>query len=286
MMFWLAASLLALGAAVALIAFSFQNARRAGDGAVAHGTKQRDLARAANDYLVRAGLDATATQIGGAALVLALCALLCFALLSPLYALLGIAAPVAIAHLTVKSLAARRRGKTLAQLPSFLNQVIRRVAAGASVELAINESIDSVPQPLREILQRASRRVRLGYELHDSLEREAALTELQEFRMLATVLRLNEQFGGSIRGVLENIVDILLVQQQGRRELRALTGETRVTAFVLAALPMVAAAYMLLVNPRFMLGMWRDAFGHQLLLGALGMQALGVLMLWRMVRSI
>lgn len=286
MIIWLFASLLALAGALTLIAVSFQQARKSEQDATTRARKNSDGARFISDYLARAGLDFTPARMAGGVVLAAISCGLAFVLLKPLYALGVLAALVLAAHLGVQTIAARMRAKTLMQLPSFLNQVIRRVAAGASVELAINDSLDSVPQPLREILERATRRVRLGYELHDSLEREAGITGLPEFRMLATVLRLNEQFGGSIRGVLENIVDILLVQQQGQRELRALTGETRVTAFVLAALPVAAAAYMLMVNPNFMLSMWRDVFGHQLLVGAATMQALGVFVLWRMVRSI
>jgi len=286
MMIWLIASLLALAGALTLILVSFQQARNAGEDPIALARKNNEGARFISDYLARAGLEFTAAHsAAGAALAVMICGF-GFVFLQPLYALAVMAALAFAVHLGVQTRAARLRARTLLQLPSFLNQVIRRVAAGASVELAINDSLDSVPQPLRAILERATRRVRLGYELHDSLEREAGITGLPEFRMLATVLRLNEQFGGSIRGVLENIVDILLVQQQGQRELRALTGETRVTACVLAALPVAAAAYMLMVNPHFMLSMWRDAFGHRLLVGAAAMQALGVVVLWRMVRSI
>jgi len=285
-MFLLAASVLALGGALALIAIHFQQIRQAPDERPARKPGKTDIARGMTDYLARAGLNFTAGQTAAALSPLLLAGACAFIFLPAAYALIALLSLLLAAHLTVQALAASLRRKTLAQLPSFLNQVIRRVAAGASVQLAISDSLGSIGLPLRDILERAERRVRLGYELHDSLEREAALTGLPEFRMLATVLRLNEQFGGSIRGVLENVVDILLVQQQGQRELRALTGETRITAVVLASLPVAAAAYMLAINPRFLLNMWHDALGHRLLAGAAVMQSLGVLVLWRMVRSV
>jgi tight adherence protein B len=288
MIWWLAASVLALAGACAIIAVSFQHARHALDDDAPQARRQRarEVPRAAADYFARAGITIAPEQVW---LVLAFTSIgcaLCLAWLPPRYGFAAVAAVLLGVHLTIGALGARLRRRTLAQLPSFLNQVIRRVAAGASVELAINDSLVSINQPLSGILERAGRRVRLGYELHDSLEREAVITGLPEFHMLATVLRLNEQFGGSIRGVLENIVDILLVRQQGQRELKALTGETRITAVVLAALPVAAAGYMLLLNPTFFLDMWKDPFGHQLLVTAGAMQVLGVIVLWRMVRSV
>jgi tight adherence protein B len=287
-MVWFAISALALAGALLSIAVSFQTAHQipADTAPPSRQQRPREITRWVADYLTRAGFAMTPEQTWPVLTVAALLLAACLALLPPRYGFIAITALLLILHILVRTLAARRRDKTLLQLPSFLNQVIRRVAAGTSVELAINDALDSVGQPLQGILERAGRRVRLGYELHDSLEREADITGLPEFHMLATVLRLNEQFGGSIRGVLENIVDILLVRQQGQRELRALTGETRITAFVLAALPVAAAGYMLLLNRRFFLDMWNDPFGHQLLLTAIVMQILGVTVLWRMVHSI
>lgn len=289
MIVWFAASLLVMAAAAALVAFAgFRRVpQHDPDTATAPRPKRsQDVPRLATDYLARAGISVSSERIWLALALLSAAVAICLAWLPLRYGLIAVVAMLLGLHALVRALGARLRRRTLQQLPSFLNQVTRRVAAGASVELAINDSLDSLEQPLQSILQRAGRRVRLGYELHDSLEREAVITGLPEFHMLATVLRLNEQFGGSIRGVLENIVDMLLVRQQGQRELKAMTGETRITATVLAALPVAAAIYMLAINPSFFLDMWADPLGHQLLVLAIIMQLTGVTVLWRMVRSI
>jgi tight adherence protein B len=44
--------------------------------------------------------------------------------------------------------------------------------------------------------------------------------------------------------------------------------------------------YFLAVNPAYLLHMWNDESGQQMLMFAFAMQTLGCLALWRMLRSI
>ena len=135
-------------------------------------------------------------------------------------------------------------------------------------------------------MRRIVRRVHFGYDLHQAFEREARVNKLNEFDVLATALRINEQYGGSIRSILEDIVDILRMQDSGKRELSAMTGETRVTAAILAALPPGIAAYTFYNNPKFLTDMWQNPGGQQTLMVAVTMQIVGVIVLWRMIKSI
>jgi tight adherence protein B len=190
------------------------------------------------------------------------------------------------AYSMVKIIGAQRRAKMLSQLPSFINQVTRRLSAGISVENAFADSVETLERPLGTVMRRIVRRVHHGYDLHQAFEREARVNQLSEFDVLATALRINEQYGGSIRSILDDIVDILRMQDSGKRELSAMTGETRVTAAILAALPPGIAAYTFFNNPKFLTDMWNSAGGQQTLIIAIIMQVLGVIVLWRMIRSI
>ena len=168
---------------------------------------------------------------------------------------LSAAGLIFIAYSLVKIIGSQRRAKMLNQLPSFINQVTRRLSAGVSVENAFADSVETLERPLGTVMRRVVRRVHYGYDLHQAFEREARVNQLNEFDVLATALRINEQYGGSIRSILDDIVDILRMQDSGKRELSAMTGETRVTAAILAALPPGIAAYTFYSNPKFLTDM-------------------------------
>ncbi|MEX0615187.1 MAG: type II secretion system protein, partial [Methylophaga sp.] len=92
--------------------------------------------------------------------------------------------------------------------------------------------------------------------------------------------------GSSVRDLLNNIVKMIHDREAARRELRTMTGETRVTAWVLGLLPLMIAAYILMMNPGYMLTMWQDDSGKIMLMAALGFQGIGAFILWRMIKSI
>lgn len=201
-------------------------------------------------------------------------------------ALLAFLSVLAATHLVFQAIGARQKRKLLLALPSFLNQVSRRLSGGISVEHAFTDSMENIEGPLELAMRRIMQRVGLGLELHQAFEREARANGLKELLIIATALHINEQFGGSIRSVLDDIVHILRLDDQGKRELSAQTGETRITALVLSLLPVAMIGLLFSMNPEFILQMWRDSFGKQLLVAAFAMQVLGVFSLWRMVRSI
>ncbi|PPC76600.1 pilus assembly protein TadB [Pokkaliibacter plantistimulans] len=180
----------------------------------------------------------------------------------------------------------RQRRQLLQQLPGFIGQVSRRVVVGMSVAKGVERAVAETRMPLQEVLQRAMLRSQLGDELPDSLDHEGRITGVKELYLLASILRIHYQYGGSVTSALEHLVKLLHQRERAHRELWALTGETRVTAIVLGIVPVLMGLYMLVANQRYLLAMWDDPGGRIALLGGLALQGLGSFILWRMLRSI
>jgi tight adherence protein B len=135
-------------------------------------------------------------------------------------------------------------------------------------------------------MARITRNVHLGVTLPDAVKDFADLYERDEFQLFALGLRVNHRYGGNASELLDNLIRLIREREQGARQLKAMTGETRMTAVVLALLPVSMVAYFLAVNPAYLLHMWNDGSGQKMLLVAFAMQTLGCLALWRMLRSI
>ncbi|MCG2837853.1 type II secretion system F family protein [Photobacterium sp. WH77] len=179
-----------------------------------------------------------------------------------------------------------KRRKILQQLPGFIDHLNRRIHVGMSLNKAVEQVLPAMNNPLRSAAQRAVQRTSLGTELYDSFYKEAKITGVQEFALLGSVFKVNHQFGGSVTAALENLVELLHQQERSQRELKSMTGETRVTAWVMGVAPTAMAIYMLVSNPQQLLSMWADESGRQALMLGIGAQVLGALVLWRMVRSL
>ncbi|ATJ83166.1 type II secretion system F family protein [Halomonas beimenensis] len=238
------------------------------------------------DYLTAAGVHATprgVVVVGGVGVALIVLALMVFAHRSGALVILGL---LLGGNLLLRLRAQQLRQRIRARLPGLIEQVVRDLGTGATMEIAFRRNGEQGDGPLREAIGRVNLRRELGMELHEALRREAQLLKIQEFDLLATAVEVNQVHGGSLRDILSSFVELLRQQERGQRELRALTGETRVTAFVLACVPVGLAAFLWISNPAFMAPMFDTAGGRMALWAAVLLELGGCVALWRMLKSI
>jgi tight adherence protein B len=180
----------------------------------------------------------------------------------------------------------RRLRRMIEQLPSLLDHTIRSLKSGRTLADAVMGSIDASANPLKRAMGRIQRNVQLGINLPDAVHDFAEFYDQDELRMFALGLKVNHRYGGNASELLENLMKLIREREQGARQLRAMTGETRMTSWVLGALPLLIASYFMLTNPGYMLSMWHDPSGQHMLIAAVGLQIVGCLALWRMLRSV
>lgn len=180
----------------------------------------------------------------------------------------------------------RRVQRMIEQLPQLLDHSVRSLKSGRTLADAVLGAIDSTEAPLKQAMSRIQRNVQMGVSLPESVSDFAEFYERDEFRLFALGLKVNHRYGGNASELLENLIKLIREREQGARQLSAMTGETRMTAWVLGTLPLLLVGYFMLTNPGYMLGMWHDSAGQKMLITAVCLQIFGCLALWRMLRSI
>lgn len=180
----------------------------------------------------------------------------------------------------------KRVRRMVEQLPQLLDHTVRSLKSGRTLADAVLHGIEAADQPLRDGMLRIERNVQLGIGLPDAAQDFAELYERDEFHLFALGLRVNHRYGGNASELMENLIRLIREREQASRQLRAMTGETRMTSVVLALLPVGMAGYFLAVNPTYLIHMWNDSGGRVMLLAAFILQVVGCLVLWRMLRSI
>lgn len=180
----------------------------------------------------------------------------------------------------------RRVQRMIEQLPQLLDHSVRSLKSGRTLADAVLGGIEASDAPLKQAMSRIQRNVQMGVNLPDSASDFAEFYERDEFRLFALGLKVNHRYGGNASELLENLIRMIREREQGTRQLKAMTGETRMTAYVLAGLPILMVGYFLAINPGYLMTMWHDASGRYMLLGALAMDVTGTYVMWRMLRSI
>jgi tight adherence protein B len=250
------------------------------------GQSERKPLQALEQWLHRVGLNISPTMGILIAATVLLMGWMCWQLWGALAGLLvwglsvlgAVIVPQVRYHLKVQAM--------VSQLPLFIDQVVRGLVTGRNVEGAIKLALETTPEPLKAVIDRANRQVDLGADLGAALREAAGFYDVRELHLLALAVNTSRVYGGSPRDMLESIVSVIRQREQMRAELNAMTGETRISAWVLGLLPVLIGAYMVWSNPQYIEEMWGTSSGRNILIAALGWQSLGALMMWRMVKNV
>lgn len=171
----------------------------------------------------------------------------------------------------------RKRSEALyKQLPDGLGMVVRAVRAGIPVVEALRTIGRELPDPTGAEFRRLSDQLAIGIPMEEALKRLARRSGLPEYRFFAVALTLQNSAGGNLTETLDNLADVVRKRVATRLRGHALASQARASAYVLSAVPVFAAAALLVINPRYVLVLFNDPRGNVVLGCALGSLALGL----------
>lgn len=262
--------------------------QRGASGLAAHAAQQattrqwRGAPRNFRHILLRAGLQPTTRFYAGLAARTLLLPLALLIVVGPVAAGAALLALSALAAFMIWLKAERRHKKCVEQLPDFLEAMVRLLAIGNSLGAAFQTAAEKVDQPLRTILEQALQTSRAGLELDAAVRQAARQYSLYELYLVAAIISVAIRFGGRSDQVLDRMAAFMRDLTHARKELIAMSSETRMSAWVLALLPLGIGAFIITFNNALFVNMWQDPTGWKLLVGAALLQITGSYWLYRL----
>jgi tight adherence protein B len=179
----------------------------------------------------------------------------------------------------------RRQRKRLeafqAQLPDAIDMLVSAMKAGYSFQAAMNFIGEETPAPLGPEFARFYDEQRLGIDVRSALLSLQTRVDSMDLKMFVTAVLVQRESGGNLGEVLANISDIMRERFALEGELVTLTAESRLSARILAALPLLVFLGMFALNPSFMRPMLQQSAG-QIMLALAGVSvAMGYLVMVR-----
>lgn len=177
----------------------------------------------------------------------------------------------------------RRLNKFGAQLPQALELLGRALRAGHSLAAGFHLVGTEVPAPLGKEFARVYEEQNLGIPLDEALEVMTERVPNLDLRFFATAVILQRQTGGDLAEILDKIGHLVRERFKIFGQIQALTGEGRLSGIVLLGLPPALFAVMLKLNPEYVMVLFTDPMGKQMLAVALVLQAVGALVIRKIV---
>lgn len=166
---------------------------------------------------------------------------------APLFALL---APVgAKIFLIIRT--AQRRTKFSDQIDDTVQLVAGSLRAGHGLNRALSAVASEAESPTSEELARVVNETRLGRNLSDSLAVTAERMRSDDFSWVAQAIAINQETGGNLAEVLDQVGRTIRERNQIRRQVRALSAEGRLSGVILVALPIGVFAFLAITQPGY-----------------------------------
>ena len=162
------------------------------------------------------------------------------------------------------------------QFPDALAMIVRAVRVGIPVTEAIRNVSQEAQEPTATEFCMLSDQLAIGVALEDALRDVASRNQLPEYRFFATALALQAQTGGGLSETLENLADVIRKRVGARKRAYALASEARMSTYILAGLPIVAAGALALINTAYFMILIDEPAGNTVLEAAVGMLSLGI----------
>jgi tight adherence protein B len=177
----------------------------------------------------------------------------------------------------------RRMAKFQAQLPGALELVSRALRAGHSLASGMSLVAEEMQPPIRQEFQRVFESQNLGIAMEEALKGMTLRVPNLDLKFFVTAVILQRQTGGDLAEILDKIGHLVRERFRIWGQVQALTGEGRLSGLVLLGLPPVLFLAVYYLNPGYVMMLFTDPMGKQMLAGAVVLQVLGALVIKKIV---
>lgn len=179
--------------------------------------------------------------------------------------------------------AGRRRKAFEAQLPEALSLIASSLEAGHTPLRSIQSMVEESEAPLSEEFARVVAETSLGDSLVDALQRLSDRLSIPDLAWVVQAVRIQQSVGGKLADILYTLAEFMRAREEIRREVRVLTAEGRMSAYILGALPIGIFVFLKVTNPTYIAPMF-SGNGLIALIGAGVSVVIGITTILRMAK--
>ncbi|TQM64549.1 tight adherence protein B [Humibacillus xanthopallidus] len=194
--------------------------------------------------------------------------------------LVGLFLPPAV----LRHLARRRSNAFEKQLPGALALVATSLASGFGLPQALDSIARDASEPISKEFSRALAETRIGTDLPDALERMADRMDSTAMLWAVMAIRIQREVGGNLADTLRTTVQTLREREQLAGQIRALSAEGRLSAYILIALPIFLFIFMVFVSNDYIRLLWSRPIGVITLIVSVVLMVIGWFWMRRVIR--
>ena len=186
-------------------------------------------------------------------------------------------------HFVVNWLINKRTNAFVSKFPDGIELLVRGLRSGLPVTETLAIVSSEVPGPVGYEFKTVIDRIKVGKTMEDALQDTADKLGIAEFNFFTITLAIQRETGGNLAETLSNLADVLRKRAQMKLKIRAMSSESKASAYIVGSLPFLVFGAIMYINPKYMGTFFTD---DRLIVAGLGAgvwMGIGVFIMAKMV---
>lgn len=195
----------------------------------------------------------------------------------------GVLFGLGLPHFVVNHFIKRRTAQFNAKFPDAIELLVRGLRSGLPVAETLGVVGQEVPGPVGQEFRAVVERIRIGRTMEEALQETADKLGTAEFQFFVITLAIQRETGGNLAETLSNLSDVLRKRAQMKLKIRAMSSESKASAYIVGSLPFIVFGLIYWINPNYIGGFFEDDRLIITGLGGLVWMSIGAFIMAKMV---
>lgn len=195
----------------------------------------------------------------------------------------GVLIGAGLPHLVVGFFIKRRTAQFTARFADAIDLLVRGLRSGLPVTETLAVVAQEIPGPVGIEFKGIIERIKIGRSMEEAMQVSADRLDMAEFNFFCITLAIQRETGGNLAETLSNLSDVLRKRSQMKLKIKAMSSESKASAYIVGSLPFIVFGMIWWINPDYVGAFFTDERLIVIGLGGLGWMGIGVFIMAKMV---
>ena len=172
--------------------------------------------------------------------------------------LAGLILGLGVPHKTVGILIKRRVKQFTTKFPDAIELLVRGLRSGLPISETLTVVGQEVPGPVGVEFRAVGDKIKIGRTMDQALQETADRLGTPEFQFFTITLAIQRETGGNLAETLSNLSEVLRKRAQMKLKIRAMSSESKASAYIVGSLPFIVFGLILFINATYMQGFFHE----------------------------
>ncbi|MFL6846360.1 MAG: type II secretion system F family protein [Allosphingosinicella sp.] len=164
----------------------------------------------------------------------------------------GLFVGIGLPHFIVGKLIKRRIAKFTARFPDAIELMVRGLRSGLPISETLGVVAEEIPGAIGDEFRSVSDKMKIGRTMEAALQETADRLGTPEFQFFVITLAIQRETGGNLAETLANLADVLRKRAQMKLKIKAMSSESKASAWIVGALPFIVFVLIWFINGKYM----------------------------------